>query len=263
MTGHLIMAATASGAVLGSAAGSALSRWPEGGSVARPTRSRCAGCGATVGARDLVPIVSWLALRGRCRRCGVSIDVRLVLLESASAVAVTAVTLVHGPSAFSGLLALGCVAVLLATLTDLERRTIPDRLTLPLAMLSVPAMVLLASSRGARLEVLAWAVLLPLLLEGAARLTASSGGRRLIGGGDVKLLIGLLALSAGVTSGPARLLTLAFVLGGIHATVGLLSGAVHRGDRLPFAPSIAVAFLMVVLRPHTLMPIGGILEVLR
>jgi len=258
-----MMAATATGAVLGSAAGSALSRWPEGDDIARPARSRCAGCGATVGARDLVPIVSWLALRGRCRRCGVRIDVRLVLLESASAVAVTAVALVHGVSAFSGLLALGAVAVLLATLTDLERRIIPDRLTLPFAMVCVPAMVLLTSTRGARLEVLAWAVLLPTLVEGAARLTERSGGRRPIGGGDVKLLIGLLALSAGVTSGPARLLTLAFVLGGVHATAGLLSGTVRRGDRLPFAPSIAVAFLLVVLTPDTLMPIGRILEVLR
>jgi leader peptidase (prepilin peptidase)/N-methyltransferase len=262
MTAPLVMLASASGAALGSAAGSALMRWPAGHSVLRPSRSRCAACGQEVAVRDLVPVVSWLVLRGRCRACGVRIDGRLPLLEASSAVAVVAVALVHGLTAYSALLALGAVAVLLATLTDLEGRTIPDRLTLPLALVCVPAMLLLASTPEARWSVLAWGLLLPTIIEGSARGAASRGRPRPLGGGDVKLLVGLLALTSGVTAGPARLLASAVLVGGAHAGAGLLIGVVRRGDRVPFAPSIAAAFLLVVLLPDTLMPLSRIMEAL-
>ena len=263
LTAPLLMVATASGAALGSAAGSALMRWPDGGSVVRPARSQCFGCGEVIKARDLVPIVSWLMLRGRCRGCAGRIDARLPLLEVASALAVTAVVLVHGLRPLSGLLALGVVAVLLAVLTDLERRTIPDRLTLPLAAVCIPGMIVLAGTSQLRWGVIGWAVALPLSIEGSARLSVALGARRPIGGGDVKLLVGLLALGCGVALGPLRLIVLSLTLGGCHAAAGLLSGTIQRGDRLPFAPSIALAFLIVVLLPDSTLPLGGAMEVLR
>jgi leader peptidase (prepilin peptidase)/N-methyltransferase len=248
------MSVTASGAALGSAAGCALARWPHGGSLLTPRRSCCSECGTAVRARDLIPVVSWLLLRGRCRACSATIDVRLPLLEFASAVAATSVVLVHGPSPIAGLLVIGAVAVLLASLTDIEDRTVPDRLTLPLAAVALPGMIGLVSDPGGRERVLLWAVLVPAVIEAVARLAVALGRQRPVGGGDVKLLVGLLALSIAVPSGPHRLMLLSIVLGGVHATVGLLLGRLRRGDRMPFAPAIALAFLTVVLLPDAPLP---------
>src|SRR5690554_5622484 len=55
-------------------------RVPAGRSVVRP-RSACPACGHEVRARDNVPLVSWLVLRGRCRDCGAAISVRYPLVE--------------------------------------------------------------------------------------------------------------------------------------------------------------------------------------
>ncbi|WP_267414760.1 prepilin peptidase, partial [Sphingomonas sp. GC_Shp_4] len=60
------------GAILGSFIAALVSRWPEGRSVMRG-RSACDGCGRTLSSLELVPLLSALWLRGRCRRCGVRI----------------------------------------------------------------------------------------------------------------------------------------------------------------------------------------------
>ena len=73
----------------------AVYRLPRGESVIRP-RSRCPACGAEIGARDNVPVLSWLLLRGRCRRCGERISVEYPLLELTTAVLVPGITGVTG-----------------------------------------------------------------------------------------------------------------------------------------------------------------------
>jgi leader peptidase (prepilin peptidase) / N-methyltransferase len=70
------------GLVFGSFLNVVLSRWPEGKSVVTP-RSRCRACGRTLTWWENVPVVSWLALRGRCRTCGAWIGVRYVVVELA------------------------------------------------------------------------------------------------------------------------------------------------------------------------------------
>jgi leader peptidase (prepilin peptidase)/N-methyltransferase len=57
-----------------------LSRWPAGESVVHP-RSHCRACGRTLAWWENVPLVSWIALRGRCRGCGVWISVRYPIIE--------------------------------------------------------------------------------------------------------------------------------------------------------------------------------------
>ena len=68
------------GLVFGSFIATVAIRWPEGRS-ALSGRSACDGCGATLRAAELVPLVSWLALRGRCRRCGSRIGLLHPLIE--------------------------------------------------------------------------------------------------------------------------------------------------------------------------------------
>lgn len=125
------------GAIVGSFLATLLIRWPEGRSAVRG-RSACDSCGAPVAARDLVPILSWLALRGRCRSCGAEIDLRHPAIEAASAVVGAVSVLAHPlPLALATAL-LGWWLLLIAAL-DVEHEWLPDRLTLPLAAAGLAA----------------------------------------------------------------------------------------------------------------------------
>lgn len=86
------------GAMLGSFLNVVVHRMPRGASVVHG-RSRCPRCGAAVRARDNVPVVGWLLLRGRCRDCAAPISARYPLVEAGCGLLVTAIAavdLVHG-----------------------------------------------------------------------------------------------------------------------------------------------------------------------
>src|SRR5690349_20988517 len=103
-------------------------RVPRGESIVGP-RSRCPACGAQIAAYDNVPVVSWLALRGRARCCGAAISPRYPLTELVMGVLYAVTTIVLWDDAAEVLLGLLLVTTLLAvTLTDLERRVIPNRI---------------------------------------------------------------------------------------------------------------------------------------
>lgn len=242
------------GALAGSAAGAALGRWPKGETLSRPTRSRCTACGTNLRARHLVPVVSWIVLRGRCATCGASIDARLPLLEASSGLLVVAVLRVHGVGAVAVLLALGGVALLLAALSDLERLRIPDRLTFPLAAVGLGGLVLLrpdAAPAG-----LIWALGLPGALHGVGTLAERCGYRRPVGRGDTKLLVGVLGLAGLIESGAATVLVLTVLAGGTAGAVGLATGRLRAGDVIPLAPAVALAYLAVVLAPNLAPSLG-------
>lgn len=129
--------AALAGAVLGAIMGSFLAtlilRWPAGRSIVRG-RSACDNCGATLTARDLVPLFSMLALKGRCRHCGARIDPFHGRIETACAfIGAFAVGLAPSLSGFAWAL-LGWLLLTLAIL-DWRYFWLPDALTLPLAFL--------------------------------------------------------------------------------------------------------------------------------
>src|ERR1044072_8519773 len=106
-------------------------RVPRGESVVTG-RSRCPACGAQIAAYDNVPVVSWLMLRGRARCCGARISPRYPLTELALGLlfAATALALADEDAA-ELVLGLVFVSTLLAvTITDLERRIIPNKILL-------------------------------------------------------------------------------------------------------------------------------------
>lgn len=82
------------GALVGAATGSFVNlvwwRVPRGESVVRPP-SHCPACGHELSARELVPVLSWVWQRGRCRACGTRISVRYPLVELAGALVGAAV----------------------------------------------------------------------------------------------------------------------------------------------------------------------------
>lgn len=261
MTGAALIGGAVGGAVMGSAAGAALERWPAGTTLRSPRRSCCSQCRAVLSVRDLIPVVSWLLLRGRCRTCFGGIDVRLPLLEVASAIGVASTLHVHGVSARSVLLAVGVVAVLLATFTDLDRMIVPDRLTLPLGVIAVTGMFLFGLDDPAQRarELGVWALGVPLALHVLSLIARWVASARPLGGGDIKLLIGVLALATAVADGPIALLILAVLKAGTVALLGLAVGRLSRRDRIPFAPAIASGYLVVVLAPTVATPVAALL----
>jgi leader peptidase (prepilin peptidase)/N-methyltransferase len=116
---------------VGSFLANAAVRLPSGESVVRG-RSKCPACGATLGPRDLVPVLSWVAQRGRCRHCGGRISPLYPVVEaSALLLAVWAATRVGGWVLWASC-GLGWSLLLLAAI-DVRTSRLPDMLTLPLA----------------------------------------------------------------------------------------------------------------------------------
>jgi len=124
------------GLIFGSFLAALAMRWPEGRSVLSG-RSHCDGCERPLRASELVPVVSALASRGRCRRCGVAIDPLHMGMELGCAAIGMAAVLAAGPSlAALGWMALGWTLLTLAVL-DARHYWLPDALTLPLLALGL------------------------------------------------------------------------------------------------------------------------------
>lgn len=235
--------------LLGLAAGSfgnvVIARVPAGGSVVRP-RSACPGCHAPIAAADNVPVLSWLALRGRCRRCGMRISATYPLVELFTALAFTAVGARVGLDwALPGFLLFAWTLIVVAVI-DARTRRIPNRLTYPLTPALLVLLALAAVLQGdpqVALRALAGGVAAFVALLVLALI--SPGG---MGMGDVKLAA-FIGIGLGYLGWSHVLLGVfgAFVLGGVVAVVLLVVRLRGRRDLLPFGPYLAVAALGALL----------------
>lgn len=247
-----VVGGVTAGLVTGSLAGAAMMRWPEGHTLRTPRRSACTGCGDPIAARDLVPVISYVVLRGRCRHCSQAIDRRILALELGSALLVGASVARHGAGPLALLLAVALAATALAAAIDAVDGIIPDRLTMPLAVALVPSSLGLALREGAPTvwRVIAWSLVVPATLQLLNRTMTRLRRARPIGGGDVKLLIGVLAPLALPGGSPARFLTVSMMIAGGAAVLGLLTRQLHRGDRVPMGPAFLLGLCVEVLVWH-------------
>jgi leader peptidase (prepilin peptidase) / N-methyltransferase len=211
----------------------AVYRLPRGESVIRP-RSRCPACGAEIGARDNVPVLSWLLLRGRCRRCGERISVEYPLLELTTA-ALVVLAAIRYPNPWQAGLVGGLLALMPGiALIDLRHRIIPNRLTYPSLLFSL--VVVLARVIGGVGDPSRAGI--GLLLYGGILFVVAVVSRGM-GMGDVKLaaLIGLVLGSLGLRFvGVAAGAAIAF--GGLGGVVALAMGK-GRKSAIPFGPYLA------------------------
>ncbi|MGB5809345.1 MAG: prepilin peptidase [Polyangiales bacterium] len=194
----LWIAAFAWGAAWGSFFNVAIYRWPRGMSVVRPP-SHCPGCEVPIRAWQNVPILGWLALRGKAACCGTGISARYPAIELLSAVLCVAIAQIWiGRAAPDALLLDATIEALLyfvfagglliVTFVDLEWMEIPDEVSLPCAALGLlsapfrdePGVWSAAVGAGA-----AYLVIQVVFVWGYENIA----GRRGMGEGDSKLLL--------------------------------------------------------------------------
>jgi leader peptidase (prepilin peptidase)/N-methyltransferase len=127
---QLLVLAPLLGLCVGSFLNVVIYRLPRGQSLVTPP-SRCPKCGKGLSWVDNIPLLSWLVLRGRCRRCGEPISVQYPIVEAATAVAAFVVVLVTppGPLLVSRLVLTAILIALFAI--DLELQILPNRITVP------------------------------------------------------------------------------------------------------------------------------------
>jgi leader peptidase (prepilin peptidase)/N-methyltransferase len=215
--------------VIGSFLNVVIARVPERRSLVHP-RSACPGCGTTIAWYDNVPILSFLALRGRCRACAITIPWRYPLVESLTAALFLAAYLAFGPTLDAVVAAVLLAALVAITAIDLQCQIIPDVISLPGILAGCLANV--ATGR------IPWVdSLLGIVVGGGLFMViilASGGG---MGGGDMKL-----GAMLGAFLGWKVLLVAVFVaviLGGTFALALIASGKRGRKDPIPFGPFLA------------------------
>jgi leader peptidase (prepilin peptidase)/N-methyltransferase len=226
------------GMITGSFVGVVAHRLPRGRSIVGP-RSECPSCGAQIAAYDNVPVISWVLLGGHCRSCGDRIPARYPLIEIAVGIAFAATALVlrHEPAALG--LGLVFVAMLAAiTLTDLERRVIPNAILLAG---SVIGLAIVAATD-------------PASLPERAAAAAGAGGFLLLfalvyprgmGMGDVKLAA-VMGLFLGASVVPA--LAVGIVMGTLVGVgIMLRYGSAARKHAVPFGPFLAIGGVVGLL----------------
>ena len=230
-----LLGATA-GAIAGSFLATIILRWPEGRGVLRG-RSACDGCGRVLGVVDLVPMVSALVQRGRCRSCGAPIDPLHGRVEAGCAI-IGALALGFSPD--PGGVGWAMLGWHLLTLAVLDRRHfwLPDGLTLPLAFLgfTIGSWATDTTMVGRAVGALAGYLALMLIALGYRRFRGRDG----LGLGDAKLL-GALGAWFGWQALPFILLLAASVgllaVGAVMATGRRIDGA----TRLPLGTFLAIA----------------------
>jgi leader peptidase (prepilin peptidase)/N-methyltransferase len=213
-------------------------RLPRGQTPWSPKRSHCPHCGTEILARDNLPVVSWLLLRGRCRNCNEPISWRYPAFEFLTAVLFAADGAYRGISAelIPDLLLIATLVTV--TITDLDLRIIPNRVLLPSFLVGAIAQAAVRPDDWLAWTVAAAAAFTALLL---AALAYPAG----MGMGDVKLA-GVMGLYLGRAVAPALLF--AFLAGtivglGVMARKGVAEG---RKTKVPFAPFLAMGGVFAI-----------------
>ena len=224
------------GLALGSFVTVLVHRIPRKESIVAP-RSRCPSCGVEIRPRDNIPVLSYVLLMGRCRKCGARISPEYPLLELATAGLFAGAALRFDSTYTAVMMALFFMVLLAVAVIDVGHKIVPNRIVYP-ALVGFALLVVIGSVVGPRLDLVA-AGLGFLAYGGALFLVAmvSPGG---MGMGDVKLaaLIGLVLGALGLRY-VAVAAGVAILAGGLGALGLLLFTRASRKKAIPFGPYLA------------------------
>ncbi|MBI2304227.1 MAG: prepilin peptidase [Chloroflexi bacterium] len=225
------------GASVGSFLNVVIDRLPRGQSLFTPP-SHCDACGQRLRPWELVPILSYLWLRGRCRHCQAALPWRMVAVEAANGLLFPLLWLMYGPRLQLPIALVYSDLFLVIFVMDLEQQLILNRIVYPslaLAILLSPLWPGLGPVRSAAGGISFFVIMLvPFLIY--------RGG---MGAGDVKLaaLVGL------VTGFPLVLVAafVSFILGGLVAAFLLLTRLRGRREAIPFGPFLTLGAMFTLV----------------
>lgn len=231
------------GAIAGSVANMLIHRLPRALPIGME-RSRCTTCNTQLTPLDLIPILSYIGSRGRCRHCHERIAARYILVELICVGVGLSLVSVSGVSIQTVYWAIVAYLALLITVIDFETQLIPNSLSLLLGLVGIsghwvvglwPHPILYGLLAGGGM----WAL---------TAFTTRIYKRQTFGGGDTKLMAALGTILGGIGAGYA--LYIAFILGGLAAIPLLLAKRKGRMDKMAFGPFIILGALAVTIAAH-------------
>jgi len=224
-------------------------RLPRRISLVKPPSS-CRSCGRGLGAPELIPVLGYLALRGRCLKCGAPISVRYPLVELATAILFVTLYNIFGLTMSLAAHLLLAVVLLAVSLIDLDQKIIPD--TLVGIGLGGGLIFQLPGLFGLWTELPAWLTpfrpladaLSGLVLGGGLLLIIILVSRGGMGAGDMKLMA-LIGFYTGLR-GTAVVMMLGFTMGALVGLILIAARRLTRKDALPFGPFLSAAALIEI-----------------
>jgi leader peptidase (prepilin peptidase)/N-methyltransferase len=254
-TEHIIVVFV--GLVLGSFATALIYRSPRDipwHGIGKEGRSACTHCKTILTLRDLVPLFSWLASRGRCRTCGQKIGAVYPLTELVVLLACLGVYWSWGFSIEAGLLML-CIPFLVALVViDLQFMILPDALVVIAGLLGLVRLglgyfydhslvlqdVWDGLAGGVGYGAFAW--ILTLVMNRVLKKEA-------MGFGDVKFFA-----AAGLWLGLSQLGTFCILSGFLGVALALAWKAMKKGDIFPFGPALIMSLYLLLILPSSFFP---------
>jgi len=237
----VLLITAASGLIVGSFLNVCIYRLPRRESLNWPS-SHCTACNRPLAWYENVPIVSWLALRGRCRTCGAAVSVMYPLVELVTAVVFVGSVLVYGVTLLMVVRMVFACALIVLFAIDLRHRILPNVITLPGIVAGFAASLFLPPG---------WVSSLIGLLAGGGVLFAiaevyyRTRGREGLGMGDVKML----AMIGAFLGWPHMLLSLiiASLSGSVIGVALIVSGRGGMQAALPFGTFLALGALVAAV----------------
>lgn len=231
-TGYAFVA----GLLIGSFLNTCIYRFPIGQTVVTG-RSMCMSCHHNIAWYDLIPVASFLLLRGKCRNCKASISPRYPCVELLNALLYLATFLVLGVSVHAVLVCLMLSALIVAAFIDHDTQTVPDRISIFIALVALAGLFALPApplwERVAGMLIIS----APMLL-----LACLTGG---FGGADIKL-----SAACGLLLGYKAMLLAAMLAAVSAAVVAVVLIATKKATRktpIAFVPFLAVGLALSAL----------------
>jgi len=224
------------GIVIGSFLNVCIYRIPRGDSIVHPP-SRCVSCNYLLKSWDLVPVLSYVFLRGRCRKCGVRISVRYPLIELLTGVLFSIVVYKYGFNLSGLFYCLFVAALIVVTFIDLDHFLIPNNVVLTMLVMGLGFHIFVGAFSPLNVFLaFVGAGLFFLLLY-----VISRGG---LGGGDVKLAA-VLGLWLGWPD-TALAIFLGSLIGSIIGITLIALRIKKRKEPIPYGPYLVLGTLIVL-----------------
>jgi prepilin signal peptidase PulO-like enzyme (type II secretory pathway) len=218
-------------------------------------QSECVHCHHKLAVCDLIPVLSWVWLKGKCRYCRKPISVQYPLVELITAV-LFVLRYIFWPVSITGaIVAIFVLWLMLLTglialaVYDLRWQLLPDKIVLSLGVIAVAQAIVRIAAGPKPFTILLNTILGVLVGGGIFYILFQISKGKWIGGGDVKLgfLLGMIVATPGRAF---LLLFLASLLGTLMSLPLLADGHLKRSSRIPFGPFLILAAVIVVLFGH-------------